>query len=403
MSMSKLKSVLRNCLLYGGMIAFGVVIALILAEIGFRILYPDPKPKLVNQALQQHPSYGIAFIPEAEGWNTSLRGEYRTYVKINERGLRGKAYDYHKDDEVRRILILGDSFTAALQVAEAQTFSQLLAERLNQSAASVRFEVINAGVVGHGTSNELDYYIHEGHKYQADLVLLAFFSGNDIVDNVNPPHYQIKDGQLIPLQSINYREISPPPWARPGTGFRQLRNFLYQNSRLYSVVLELGLHTLFAYQPQLAEYVSSLGLAEATRPVLNMGNVRRPAEEAWQMTEALILAMAERVSATGAQFFVVILPDESEVDLKKWEALLARYPDLFDPQILNTSPSDRLGQFLQANAIPFVQLKPALKTHLEQGNALYFPVDGHWTPQGHEIATQVIFEALQAQLELAGH
>ncbi len=156
-------------------------------EIAFRFLYPDPSPKLINQGLQFDDTYGISFKPNAEGWNTSLRGEYSSYIKINDQGLRGQKYAYDKDAGTFRIRVLGDSFTAALQVAEEETFVKLLESQLKQHYPGVNFEIINAGVVGYGTGNQLSYFSHEGYKYQPDLVLLAFFTGNDISDNISPP------------------------------------------------------------------------------------------------------------------------------------------------------------------------------------------------------------------------
>ena len=105
---------------------------MVVLEIAFRVLYPDPSPKLVNQGLQFDPTYGLAFKPNAEGWNTSLRGEYSTYIKINSKGLRGQEYDYRKGEDTYRILVLGDSFTAGLQVPEEATFSKLLEAQLQQ-------------------------------------------------------------------------------------------------------------------------------------------------------------------------------------------------------------------------------------------------------------------------------
>jgi hypothetical protein len=376
----------------------GMLLALFILEIAFRIRYPDPAPKLVNQALQRHDTYGIAFTPHAEGWNTSLRGEYSTYVKINGKGLRGKEYRYTKESDTFRILVLGDSFTAALQVDEGETFPALLAAQLNRRYDIPHFEVINAGVVGYGTTNELDYFKHEGYKYQPDLVLLAFFSGNDISDNLNPPHYKLENGRLTPIPAVYAPDFGTPPWAREGTLFRNARNFLYTHSRLYSVTVELLLYALIRQSPQLTQRLAALGFVEATRPVLNTGNIYaslQPSPAAWDMTEALILALNQAVAERGGQLVVAILPDETEVDPDKWADLLQAYPALFDPGAMATAPTARLGQFLGAAGIPYLPLGPALRAYqAETGESLYFPIDGHWKPVGHRVAAQAIYDYL---------
>ena len=47
-------------------------------------------------------------------------------------------------------------------------------------------EVINAGVGGWGTDQEAIFYLGEGFRYQPDIVLLAFFVRNDVVNSYAP-------------------------------------------------------------------------------------------------------------------------------------------------------------------------------------------------------------------------
>lgn len=382
-----------------GLILLGILVGLIALELVFRILYPDPSPKLLNQGLQHHPTHGIAFIPNVEGWNTSLRGEYSAYIKINSQGLRGQAYPYHKDNDTFRILVLGDSFTAALQVVEEKTFVKLLEHRLQQQYPTTNFEVINAGVVGYGTGNALSYFMYEGYKYQSDLVLLAFFTGNDISDNVNPPHYKLANGQLTPIKATYRADFMVPPWAVEGTLFRKIRNFLYTHSRLYSVTIELLTFSAVQKIPALTNLLISLGFVEATRPAMNAGNIYsflNPSEEAWQMTEAIILRLKQEVDGHGSQLVVVILPDETEVDQQKWATIFAAYPDLKQKKALvNFQPTERLSQFLQQVDSLYLPLLPALQAYQANTNEpLYYKYDGHWRPAGHRVAAEAIYNYL---------
>ena len=121
-NMSRGKKVFIAILKRFSLILLGLLLGLVALELMARWLYPDPSPKLINQALQLHDQYGIAFTPNVSGWNSSLRGEYSTFITINGKGIRGQEYDYAKNDDTFRILVLGDSFTAALQVNEAGAF-----------------------------------------------------------------------------------------------------------------------------------------------------------------------------------------------------------------------------------------------------------------------------------------
>ncbi len=384
------------------LILLGLVSGLIILEVALRIIYPDPSPKLVNQGLQLHRDYGISFTPDAAGWNTSLRGEYSVYININQKGLRGAEYPYDKPTGVYRVLVLGDSFTSALQVTEDETFSALMASQLNQTSEVSHVEVINAGVVGYGTTNELAYFTREGYKYQPDLVILALFVGNDISDNMHPPHYKLENGTLIPLPPAYSPDFGTPPWAKKGTFFKNLRNFLYLHSRLYSVTVELLVYTIVKQFPPLAQTLTALGLVEITRPVMNAGNIYSTSpssEEAWQMTEALILKLRQEVESRQAKLLVVILPDETEVDVKKWAKLVAEYPDLFAQQTSPLKPTARLAQILQSHQIAHVQLSPILQAYQDQHpqESLYYKFDGHWKPNGHRLAAQAMYDYMVAE------
>lgn len=96
-------------------------------------------------------------------------------VAINSRGLRDREYPYEKPASTYRILMLGDSITFGWGVALDDTVSKRLERMLNAAGGGRRFEVINTGVGNYNTEMELAYYVDEGHRYNADLVILNYF------------------------------------------------------------------------------------------------------------------------------------------------------------------------------------------------------------------------------------
>jgi hypothetical protein len=339
--------------------------------------------------------YGVSFVPDSEGWNTSLRGEYSVYVRINSKGLRDVEHEYSKGPGVTRILVLGDSMTAAIQVPLADTFVKVVEEQLRDAFPTSRFEVINAGVIGYGTTNELLFFRDEGYKYEPDIVLLAFFTGNDVTDNVQAPLFELKDGTLTEL-SVSYPSTRLlAPWERPGGFLRNTRNFLYTHSRLYSVSIELLVYTAIQRWPPLLNWLVNAGMVEVTRPAMNLGNIYaflNPAPEAWTMTEALVTDLQCQVEAHDAQLVVAILPDESEVDEERWQVVLESCPELREKQtrVLERS-TERIANFLEDQGIDYVQLVPALRDYArESGDSLYYRYDGHFTPTGHRVVGQTI-------------
>src|SRR6185312_10459264 len=107
---------------------------------------------------------GFAFprmmeIDDRLGWSHA-RGREKSFVneagesvlvRQNSLGLRGPEYDLAAHSGLTRILVLGDSFTEAVQVSEDDSF----AGRLRSSKPGM--QVLNAGVGAYGTVQEYVY------------------------------------------------------------------------------------------------------------------------------------------------------------------------------------------------------------------------------------------------------
>jgi hypothetical protein len=95
-------------------------------------------------------------------------------VHINSQCTRGPEFDTAKPADTIRILSLGDSRTFGWGLAEAETYSgllqQLLQERLGRTK---RVEVINAGVNAWSYPQMLVYFREFGLKYRPDIAILA--------------------------------------------------------------------------------------------------------------------------------------------------------------------------------------------------------------------------------------
>src|SRR5262249_28217182 len=132
--------------------------------------------------------YGHYHPASYNGW--IKRDEFTAQVTINAERQRGPAVPFERTPGTFRILVLGDSFVEAAQVAERQRFLARLQDILNAASAAsaasaeghspTRYELIDGGCGGWGQVQELLYLQQEGPRYQPDLVLLAFFTGNDV-------------------------------------------------------------------------------------------------------------------------------------------------------------------------------------------------------------------------------
>src|SRR4029078_3437886 len=97
---------------------------------------------------------GHVLRPGAEGW---FREEGEAFIRINTDGWRDRPHSKQKPAGTMRIAILGDSYAEALQVPQESKFWSVLERELNACKAfgDVGIEVINFGVSGYGTAQEL--------------------------------------------------------------------------------------------------------------------------------------------------------------------------------------------------------------------------------------------------------
>lgn len=104
-------------------------------------------------------------------------------VMYNERGLRDRPI-LPKGEQEYRVLALGDSVTFGTGVDQDKTFTARL-EPLLQKRLHRPVRVINSGVGGYNTVQEVAYFKREGISLQPDLVMLTYVQ-NDVEVNKGP-------------------------------------------------------------------------------------------------------------------------------------------------------------------------------------------------------------------------
>lgn len=170
--------------------------------------------------------------PATEFWHTSQDGSWRFVT--NSQGFRDERdYAYDKASAVFRVLVLGDSHTQGFEVRQSHTFSRVIERYLD--AHGVDAEVMNAGISGFGTAEELAFLETEGIKYRPDAVVVGFFQ-NDFEDNVKAGLFGLT-GDALELRKTEHQ----PGVAMLSViqGMAPLR-WLSENSHLFSRGLNFG-------------------------------------------------------------------------------------------------------------------------------------------------------------------
>src|SRR6185369_9764486 len=148
-----------------------------------------------------------------------VRGaEFETRVRLNAEGLRGPEIR-PRAEVARRVLLLGDAFALGYAVSEEQTLRAQLETRLG---GAPRVEVLNAGVTGYGTEQEVLFERCRGARLQPDVVVVLF-RAEDVTETSDrtpdapcPADDGSDAGGVIPARA--YPGPLRPPDNRPWRG-----------------------------------------------------------------------------------------------------------------------------------------------------------------------------------------
>jgi GDSL-like Lipase/Acylhydrolase family len=293
------------------------------------------------------PLLGWSNSPGAEGVFNHPR--FRINVHINSKGLRDREYAYEKSPGTRRILVIGDSFVWGYGVEERETFVKVLESGLAHAAIGV--DVINGGVAGYGTDQELLWLRSEGVRYRPDLVILVMCGNDDdennseLVYNVyhKPRFTQTKRGELV-LGGV------PVPLASRAL---KLKHWLFAHSAL---------------------------VYEVKTAVIDRFRAPRPAARAhgFGLTLALVDEIGRVAREAGARLAVVTT---------------SRYAP--SPAF----PYDELVTGLRQRGLPVLDIDHAPGY---DAGAMLIPGDAHWNANGHRFVAQQVMALIEEHHLLEG-
>lgn len=363
--MTRARSWMLNILLGIGTLGF----ALGVAELAVRLVAPQPV------GLSHQDRYGLALHYAGI---TRFLPQFGHEVSFNSAGMRDSEHTFEKQPGTFRILLLGDSFMEALQVP-ADSMLATLMERDLSRVTGRPVEVINGGVSGWGTGDELRYLTRYGVAYHPDLVVLAMTLHNDISDNLRREWYTMRDGALV--------DRDPPPKSWVQYKVLQLKAFLATHVQLYQLLRRVK------HGREMQEVAQALN-----SHVVELFTVPSPPNIVLgqQLTERLLGAMRDTSKALGSQMAVVLLPlryqlaDTTFAGFVRQAQMPADRMGMYQPQSMIRRMTDSLG-------IPVVDLLPAFRQATAASKApLYLDWDGHWNEAGHRLAANVVVQDLVA-------
>jgi len=330
------------------LLIISIATALLLAETALRII--GRKPLYVNPERPTFWKYDalLGWAHQSGQQGVFEKPQFRIHVRINQKGLRDREHSYKRRDNMKRILVLGDSFAWGFGVEETNRLSELLEKSLG-------VEVINAGVSGYSTDQELLWFRSEGIKYDTDLIILVFCS-NDERDNhlqrvyhvYNKPRFTIEENNLT-LKGVPVPKVSL---------HQRLAHFLRQ-------------HSAFFYLFERKLYASLHVDKNKAQTTKSSGSSINSSRKSLELTIALLNEMRYIAEINGAQFMLVASSN--------WESR-ETYGSFIDA--------------LRANGFWMIEDVESLQRGFDP-TAMTIPDDGHWNNAGHEFVANTIKEYIE--------
>jgi lysophospholipase L1-like esterase len=363
--------------------ALALAVCLLLLEGVVRLLLPQQLLFYRPDVYRQDERIGWRFAP---GLDTRVNtGERDVRLLTDARGLRiGRV---ESEEAGLRVLAVGDSFVAGLQVEHADLMTTRLAEGLTRTLGR-RVALLASGVPGWGPVQyalEVEHELARSRSDGYDAVLVFLFLGNDVVANRSfaPDEFQRRFDRPFRMPRAFTATEFKAALLVPLDDFLEVSSHLYVlvDRRLENLRVRLGMSPFFIPRTLLRE------MADAP---------------AWDLTAEICAELAASAEAVSVPTLFVLLPADYQVDRERFErhlTLLGVEPDSVDLD----QPSRLLRVALAGRGLEAVDATPALVAAYERGaRDLFGSIDAHFSPAGHRVVADWLEPLVRERLVTRG-
>ena len=377
---------------WAGVSCAAIIVALLVAEGVTRAFVVPVHPMI--QFVQLHPEYFKTNRPHSSARIPVLVNfkQYRwVETTFSSQGLRDREYGAKEPGEIR-IALLGDLHVLGHATSMEESIPQQLERVLEERLGHDRVRVINAGIAGSS--------VWEQHGFLRDRVL--------------PLEPDIVLHGLQPDMGISYSLLRDETYLHEVMELHENRTLFYMNQERWPVRLHFELcgwsHV----------YLSACGTVLPVTGIIAISNrlrfvpaLRRPikAELSYRMggleaslvdwypkleqgfgnMKAEIRELRGNCEEFGVPYAPFCIPQLASLSQGYFDALHRQS----DPDSeYDTQKAIRLTQqFFEAEGIDWIDFAGGMRAHPEP-LTLYFPYDGHFTPEGCRVAAELLADAL---------
>jgi hypothetical protein len=348
-------------------------------------------PILVGN-LPSEPDLGYHMAPFTQGNCSDARGP--ASFRLNSLGFRGPELPEEGAPRVAgktRILFVGDSFMTP-SLRDEELIQTVCTKELGERG--IEAEAFTLCCNDYSTSQELLLLERHGERVHPDVVVLEVYPMNDVGGN------GLELAGLVETCAGDYVRPYVVPdgdglrwtWAQPVRSFlrRHLMTFALLDRAMISRASDGGPFAWYApwpLPPLSQNKRLKMGLGPAERCEIFLEHAPdHPWEHAWQITERLLLTMAERARLLGARFLALIVPAMDQVELNAatygedlWveQGGGAKFLAAFDRSL----PERRLAAFSLRTGVEMRLLLEPLRDQARDGKTNYLG-DAHLNGRG---------------------
>lgn len=336
------------------------------ASLEWTVAYHEPTaPQVVRDVDDKNLAYEL--VPGAHyvaAYPQTPRSPAKTVeYQINADGFRDpRIYARPKPASTFRIAILGDSFTFGIGVGDTEPYAKVLERELARRLPQLVVEVLNCGVFGYNTRQEVALLEKRVLAYQPDLVFVCFYM-NDVVPVDVRRVGRAPESDLAAFLGLTFGE---PRGDRRVRAVERAQWWLRQRSVLLDHLaagLELRLRTA-AYARILRD---------------NWGVEGAPG---WSELRTYLSAAATLCGSRGTELRLLLFPDLTELgDDYPWR-----------------EQHGALKKLCREHAIPFYDLLPIVE-HEDPWSLQVHDVDRHANARCHALIGERLAEGLAPTIQ----
>jgi hypothetical protein len=346
-------------------------VALLAAELLVRLVAPQQLILVRPDVWQPVDTVGWRFRPNLDtrvNW-----GERTVHVYTDQDGFRVGRGGRITAPAARRVLLLGDSFMAALQVEHEQSLAGLLESDLHVA-------VRNAGQAGWDPPQ---YYLGAREALARDtfgLVIVSVYLGNDVVTSRPeriPPRVPVAIHHLRVPHSLAKAEVVDA-LVRPAN------DYLEQHSHLF-ILVKQRLGTTLMRSGMSADYFPD----EFTK---NTADSPR-----WDITAGALADIATMAARRRIPTLFVLIPAPFQVDTVTLHEFVRGFA-VDSTGVDIDQPSRLIGDRLRARHLAVIDVLAPFRAMNANGPKLYGNIDRHLTPRGHQVLASLVEPRVQELL-----